>query len=134
MSKRGNTPLTKCGRISAVVRKKAAAGVPVREIFASIQNYQYAPKSMTTFYKNYREDMDEARGEITEKIANKVIDKALKGDDFKAQELWLTTKGGWSKQQTNNNIELEVSDDEGNSALDTILNRLGLGDKGEENE
>lgn len=126
--------LSKCAKISAIVKKKAAAGVPVREIFASVQTHQNAPQSMTTFYKYYRDDMDEARGSITEKIANKVIKKAIEGDDFKAQELWLTTKGGWSKQQTNTNLELEISDDEGNSALDTILSRLGLNDKDKEDE
>ena len=123
--------LNKCGKIAAVVRKKAAAGVPVTEIFASIQNYQNAPGSMSTFYKYYREDMDAARGEITEKIANKVIQKALEGDDFKAQELWLTTKGGWSKQNTNHIIEAEENEEERTNALNVLMNKLGYGDKDE---
>ena len=127
-----NGKLKKCGKISAVVRKKAAAGVPVTEIFASIQGYQNAPGSMNSFYKYYRDDIDAARGEITEKIANKVINKALNDDDFKAQELWLTTKGGWSKQQTNNNIEIGDDPEKGKSALDNLLMKLGIDEKEEE--
>lgn len=124
--------LHRCGKIASVVRKKAAAGVPVVEIFASIQNYQNAPGALATFYKYYRQDMDEARGEITEKIANKVIEKAIKSDDFKAQELWLTTKGGWSKQQTNTVVEVEENEEEKTNALNTLLTKLGFNEKEEE--
>ena len=126
-----NGKLKKCGKIAAVVKKKAAAGVPVTEIFASIQNYQNAPGSMTSFYKYYRDDMDSARGEITEKIANKVINKALNDNDFKAQELWLTTKGGWSKQQTNTIVDVEENEEEKNSALNILLGKMGFNDKDE---
>ena len=127
-----NGKLKKCGKITAVVKKKAAAGVPVTEIFASIQNYQNAPGSLTTFYKYYRDDMDSARGEITEQIANKVIEKAIKHDNFKAQELWLTTKGGWSKQQTTTNVDIEENEEEKNSALNILMGKLGFGDKEDE--
>lgn len=116
---------SKDGRIAAVVRKKAAAGVPVVEIFASIQNYQNAPGSIQTFYKYYKEDLDAARGEVTEALGNKVIQQAKNGD-FKSQELWLTTKGGWSKQQTNTNVDLLAGEDEANSALENLLSKLGI--------
>ena len=116
---------SKDGRIAAVVRKKAAAGVPVVEIFASIQNYQNAPGSIQTFYKYYKEDLDAARGEVTEALGNKVIQQAKNGD-FKSQELWLTTKGGWSKQQTNTNVDLGESDDDKSSALESLLSKMGF--------
>ena len=116
---------SKDGRIAAVVRKKAAAGVPVVEIFASIQNYQNAPGSVQTFYKYYKEDLDAARGEVTEALGSKVIQQAKNGD-FKSQELWLTTKGGWSKQQTNTNIDLGESDDDKSSALESLLSKMGF--------
>ena len=122
--------LKKCGKISAIVKRKAAAGVSVREIYSSIQSYQFAPGSMTTFYKLYRDDMDEARGNVTEEIANKVIKQAKDGD-YKSQELWLTTKGGWSKQQANTVVDAEDNPEEKSSALDTLLNKLGF-DKDEE--
>ena len=115
---------SKCGKIAAAVRKKAAAGVPVTEIFASIQTYQNAPGSLTTFYKYYRDDVESARGDITEKIGSKVVNQALAGD-FKSQDLWLTTKGGWSKQNTNTNVDVVVEDEAG-SALDLIMSRLGI--------
>lgn len=116
---------SKDGRIAAVVRKKAAAGVPVVEIFASIQNYQNAPGSIQTFYKYYKEDLDAARGEVTEALGSKVIQQAKNGD-FKSQELWLTTKGGWSKQNTNTNVDIPTGEDETNSALENLLSKLGI--------
>ena len=116
---------SKDGRIAAVVRKKAAAGVPVVEIFASIQNYQNAPGSVQTFYKYYKEDLDAARGEVTEALGSKVIQQAKNGD-FKSQELWLTTKGGSSKQNTNTNVDIPAGEDETNSALENLLSKLGI--------
>ena len=116
---------SKDGRIAAVVRKKAAAGVPVVEIFASIQNYQNAPGSIQTFYKYYKEDLDAARGEVTEALGSKVIQQAKNGD-FKSQELWLTTKGGWSKQNTNTTVDIPAGEDEANSALENLLSKLGI--------
>ena len=116
---------SRCGKIAAAVRKKAAAGVPVSEIFASIQNYQNSPGSLTTFYKYYREDIETARGEITERIGSKVVKQAQDGD-YKSQELWLTTKGGWSKQTTNNNVEVPLGEDEKSSALEVLLSKLGI--------
>ena len=119
------------GRIASVVRKKAAAGVPVKEILSSIQNYQNAPGSLQTFYKYYGSVMEEARGEVTEALGSKVIQQAKNGD-FKSQELWLTTKGGWSKQQTNNNIEIGIDPEEKNSAMEVLLSKLGFSDKEDE--
>ena len=119
------------GRIASVVRKKAAAGVPVKEILSSIQNYQNAPGSLQTFYKYYGSVMEEARGEVTEALGSKVIQQAKNGD-FKSQELWLTTKGGWSKQQTNNNVEIGIDPEEKNSAMEVLLSKLGFGDKEDE--
>ena len=119
------------GRIASVVRKKAAAGVPVKEILSSIQNYQNAPGSLQTFYKYYGSVMEEARGEVTEALGNKVIQQAKNGD-FKSQELWLTTKGGWSKQQTNNNVEIGIDPEEKNSAMEVLLSKLGFSDKEDE--
>lgn len=116
---------SKDGRIAAVVRKKAAAGVPVIEIFASVQNYQNAPGSIQTFYKYYKEDLDAARGEVTEALGSKVIQQAKNGD-FKSQELWLTTKGGWSKQNTNTNVDIPAGEEESNSALENLLSKLGI--------
>ena len=113
------------GRIASIVRKKAAAGVPVKEILSSIQNYQNAPGSLQTFYKYYGSVMEEARGEVTEALGSKVIQQAKNGD-FKSQELWLTTKGGWSKQQTNTNVDLGESDDDKSSALESLLSKMGF--------
>lgn len=124
--------LDRDNRIAKVVAEKSAAGVPVQEIFASIQNYQKAPKSLTTFYKYYREDMDKARGEVTEKIANVVIKKAIVEKDLKAAELWLTTKGGWNKNQNVNVFDATEDPNAKSSALDSLLGKLGFNNKEDE--
>lgn len=121
-------PLKRCGKIAAVVARKAKAGVPVQEIFASIQSYQNAPGSLTTFYKYYRTDIEAARGEVTEELGNKVIQQAKAGD-YKSQELWLTTKGGWNKNNINTNIETNFTEEEKNSALDSLLSKLGFNEE-----
>lgn len=117
-----NTALGRSENIAKKVRKMAAAGVAVREIFSSIQTYQSAPRSMTTFYKYYSDDMDAARADVTFEIGNKVIEQAKEGD-FKSQELYLTTKGGWSKNQINTNVD--VATDEKTGVLDILMSKLG---------
>ena len=52
-----------------------------------------------------------------------------KNGDFKSQELWLTTKGGWSKQNTNTNVDIPAGEDEANSAMEVLLSKLGFNDK-----
>lgn len=118
-------PLKKDGKIASLVRKKVQAGVPVREIFASIQTYQNAPRSYRTFYKYYGDDMEAARGDITERIGNKVVAQAISGD-YKSQELWLTTKGGWSKNQTVTTFDASYSEEEKSSAVESLLQKLGI--------
>lgn len=118
-------PLKRCGKIAAVVARKAKAGVPVQEIFASIQSYQNAPGSLTTFYKYYRTDIEAARGEVTEELGSKVIQQAKAGD-YKSQELWLTTKGGWNKNQTITTFETGYTEEEKSSAVESLLQKLGI--------
>ena len=125
-------PLGRCGKIAAVVARKAKAGVPVQEIFASIQSYQNAPGSFTTFYKYYRTDIEAARGEITEELGNKVIAQARNGD-YKSQELWLTTKGGWNKNQTVTTVDSAYTEEEKSSAIESLLQKLGVVEEKAEN-
>lgn len=87
-----------CGKIAAAVKKKEAAGVSRTAIFAYIQTYQNAPRSMTTFYKLYRQDMDSVHADTVEQIGGKVIEQAKNGD-WKSQELYLKTKGGWKTSE-----------------------------------
>jgi hypothetical protein len=54
----------------------------------------------------------------------KVIDQALEGD-FKSQELFLRSKGGWSPTHTVNEVEQETDPDLDESAADTLMALLG---------
>jgi hypothetical protein len=60
-------------------------------------------------------------------VGKKVIDQALEGD-FKSQELFLRSKGGWSPTQTNIEVEQETDPDLDESAADTLLTLLGMND------
>lgn len=111
-------------RIGQRVFEMTQAGVSVRDIFGAIQTYQDAPKSMTTFYRLYRQDMDNAKGEVVEKIGNKIVQQALEGD-FKSQELYLRSKGGWSPSETQKHGDEESEMEEAESALEALERLLG---------
>ena len=99
-------------------------GESVRDIFASIQSYQNAPASYTTFYKLYGEDMAKARADIVGQIGGVVVDKALEGD-FKAAELYLRSKGGWSPKETVEGREAGTDEEEEESAINALMKALG---------
>lgn len=113
------------GRIAARVKEMELAGVPRTKIFAAIQKYQNAPRSMTTFYKLYRDDMEEVHGDLVARVGSKVINQALDGD-YKSQEFYLKSHGGWNSKDVHVNVEVDASDvDDG--ALDKLMNLLGKG-------
>ena len=64
-------------------------------------------------------------------VGKKVIDQALEGD-FKSQELFLRSKGGWSPTNTVVEAEQEVDPDMDESAIDTLMALLGKEDSEEE--
>jgi hypothetical protein len=113
--------LPHCGKIADRVKTLEAAGLGRRAIFDSIQNYQNAPKSMATFYKLYRTDMDEVHAATAAEIGGLVVTQA-KGGDFKSQEFYLRSKGGWSPQSTTEVVEEEKAD---KGALEKIMTLLG---------
>ena len=114
------------GHIGDRVYKMTLAGVSVKDIFASIQESYgaEAPQSLTTFYKYYRKDMDRARGETVEAIGTKVVQQALDGD-FKSQELYLRSKGGWSPTSTVNEGEDLSELEEAESSIEALTRLLG---------
>lgn len=116
--------------IAKKVKEQTRAGVPVRTIFASIQQYQSAPGSYSTFYKLYREDMELARGATIEAVGNKVVDQALNGDPeagntWKAREFYLRTQGGWSPKETIETREVGSDEEEDESAINALMKALG---------
>ncbi len=118
-----NEPIPYDGRIASAVKEMEKNGVSRTSIFQAIQKYQNAPRSMTTFYKLYRQDMDEVHADTVKQIGGKVVEQAIAGD-FKSQEFYLRSKGGWSPQSTEVNVEVDAKDiDE--SALDKLMGLLG---------
>lgn len=112
------------------VKAMAGAGVPVKDILAAIQKYQQAPGSLTTFYKLYRTDMDEARGKNSELIGSKVVNQAINGDDespntWKAREFYLRSHGGWSPKTTEQVQEIGSDEEETESAVAALMKALG---------
>jgi hypothetical protein len=111
-------------KIATYIRKAIRAGVSMKVILDSIQNYDHAPSSMNGMYKTYRDDIAQARADIQEAVGAVVVNKALEGD-LRAAELFLRSKGGWSPTQTI--IEADPSDEtEQTSAIDDLINLLGV--------
>ena len=101
-------------------------GVGIREMLASMQHLQNAPKSLSTLYKIYGQVIHSERARINAAVGRKVIDQALEGD-FKSQELFLRSKGGWSPKETVQTDEA-TDEDTDESAVDSLMTLLGLDD------
>jgi hypothetical protein len=94
-------------------------------MIASMQHLQDAPKSLSTMYQTYGNYIEAERAKINGQVGKKVIDQALAGD-FKSQELFLRSKGGWSPTHTVNEVDQDVDPDLDVSAIDTLMGLLGI--------
>ena len=108
-------------------------GVGIRDMIASMQHLQGAPKSLSTLYKIYGNFIHTERAKINGMVGKKVIDQALEGD-FKSQELFLRSKGGWSPTNTVVEAEQDVDPDMDESAIDTLMALLGKDNDQEETD
>ena len=106
-------------------------GVGIRQMIASMQHLNDAPKSLSTLYKHYGNFIEAERAKINGAVGKKVIDQALQGD-FKSQELFLRSKGGWSPTHTVNEVEQETDPDLDESAIDAFMGLLGISDDPDE--
>ena len=88
------------------------------------KHIQNAPKSLSTMYKIYGSYIELERSKINGAVGRKVIDQALDGD-FKSQELFLRSKGGWSPTHTVNEVDQDTDPDLDESATDTLMSLLG---------
>ena len=118
--------LPKNPNITRKVREGISGGVTVRNIFASVLHMKDAPQSYTTFYKLYREDMDDVKFTLDAKVGKTVIDQALEGD-FKSQELYLRSRAGWSPSSHVQEQEVGTDDEENESAVNALMVALGKG-------
>lgn len=99
-------------------------GVGIREMIASMQHLQNAPKSLSTLYKIYGDFIHRERARINGLVGKKVIDQAL-GGDFKSQEFFLRSRGGWSPTQTVVEQEQDTDPDMDESAVSSLMALLG---------
>ena len=111
-------------------------GVGIREMIASMQHLQHAPKSLSTLYKIYGPIIHDERARINAAVGAKVIHQALHGDPkdavtFKSQELFLRSKGGWSPKET---VETSdgIDEDTDESAVDLLMTLLGFDEESSE--
>lgn len=100
-------------------------GISIRQMIASMQHLQDAPKSLSTMYQTYGNFIEAERAKINGAVGKKVIDQALEGD-FKSQELFLRSKGGWSPSNTVNEVEQDIDPELDQSAIDTLMGLLGI--------
>lgn len=119
--------LPKNPNIARKVREGIAGGVTVEQIFKSVLHMKDAPQSYTTFYKLYREDMDDVKFTLDAKVGKTVIDQALDGD-FKSQELYLRSRAGWSPSSHVQEQEVGAEDEETEGAVNRLTGLLGLSD------
>ena len=106
-------------------------GIGIRQMIASMQHLNDAPKSLSTLYKHYGNFIEAERAKINGAVGKRVIDQALHGDPndsvtFKSQELFLRSKGGWSPTHTVTEVEQDVDPDLDESAIDTLMGLLGI--------
>tara|TARA_R110000803_G_scaffold3886_3_gene13297 strand:+ start:569 stop:997 length:429 start_codon:yes stop_codon:yes gene_type:complete len=118
--------------IAKKVRMDTRNGVLVKDTIGSIQKYQNAPSSTSTFYKLYGSIISETKAEIVGAIGSVVVQQALDGD-FKSQEFYLRSKGGWSPNSTLNEVEQTEDPDTDESAIDSLLGLLGKNTDPDEN-
>jgi hypothetical protein len=114
-----------CKHVEKHILTCIQGGIAIRQMLASMQHLTNAPKSLSTMYKTYGSFIEQERAKINGLVGAKVIDQALEGD-FKSQELFLRSKGGWSPTQTNIEVEQETDPDLDESAADTLLSLLGI--------
>ena len=106
------------------IEKCIKGGVTVKDMMASMQHLQEAPSTATTLYKVYGNYIAGIRAELVGAVGAKVIEQAMDGD-FKSQEFYLKSKGGWSPSNTINNTDQEVDPDEDEGAIDLLMAKLG---------
>lgn len=117
-------PLPYSKNIEKHILECIQGGVGIRQMIASMQHLQNAPKSLSTLYKIYGNFIEAERAKLNGMVGKKVIDQALEGD-YRSQEFFLRSRGGWSPTNTVVEQEQETDPDMDESAIDTLMTLLG---------
>lgn len=104
------------------LREKILKGLPVTKAFEGTCHLQEAPGSLKTVYVYYKRDIERARADFAERIAEKAGDAIDEGNS-KILELAIKTHLGW-----NPSVKVEEKDDENpdehSDAVDTLAGLL----------
>ena len=126
-----NKPLPHDLKIAAEIQRMVMAGVTVSIIFDKIKEMPNGPRSLTTFYKHYRNDIVFGRATMHEAVGSKIMQKALVDGYYPALEFVAKTRMGW-----NDKVIVEERDsgdlDQDTSAVDVLLAALNLKGPSEE--
>ena len=107
------------------LKKCIEGGVSVKDMLASgMDKFQNFPQNTTILYKLYGTYMATVRAEIVGDIGSTII-KQAKAGDFKSQEFYMRSKGGWSPSNTVNEVEHTDDPDEDSGAIDILMAKLG---------
>jgi hypothetical protein len=116
------------------LKKCIEGGVSVKDMLASgMDKFQNCPQNTTILYKLYGTYMATVRAEIVGDIGSIII-KQAKAGDFKSQEFYMRSKGGWSPSNTVNEVEHTDDPDEDSGAIDLLMAKLGKSRKGKDTE
>lgn len=122
MNKYNKVPYSKV--IEKRVVQGVKGGVSLKTIMASCADLQNCPATYVTFMKLYGTVIEKTKAEMIGAVGEKVYKQALEGD-FKSQEFYLKSKGGWSPSTTVNEVDQEVDPDEDDGAIDALMAKLG---------
>ena len=123
--------------IAKKLRELSDGGVSRKDMLVAIQDYQFAPKSFTTFYKKYGPMLAEHEADLKAQVGKRVITQALTGDPedpltVKQQHFYLERRGGWTNKI---DVDLDPIDEEvDESAADVLMSLLGFSDDDSEDE
>lgn len=107
-------------------------GIGIRQMIASMQHLNDAPKSLSTLYKHYGNFIEAERAKINGMVGKKVIEQALEGD-FRSQEFFLRSRGGWSPKETVETADA-TEEDYDESAVDALMALLGKSEEADDKD
>lgn len=119
-----------CGKIAARVREGVAAGLTRKDILNSIQSYANAPKSFSTLYKLYGDDIEEVSFMMKSEIGNAVM-RGVRDGNPKLIEFAARAKAGWNPVERVQEVS-EEDLEENSDAITTLAQLLGKDTKNED--
>lgn len=103
-------------------------GYKTKHIVAATWDMSGCPRSLTTWYRLYRQDIEATKALLIGAVGNRVYEQAVNGDPeapttYKAQELYLRSQGNWSPKQTVQTREVD-EDEEHETAVNRLMSLL----------